>query len=447
MAGTDRGGRLARALWAAALGIGLALGSAQGAFAQTAGLEQLGRWYLAEVGWRDRGTLPSDNELAAPLIAQYNWAYGAIAMGLNVRARGTSSYYAAVALNDNAQLDVLDSFGPVSGPVLWDAGKYHLAAGLPNGQLVVWLCAPGAMPRRVVLTDSYTPGTGFDLAVYPPDPVSRTWESWVISAAYQYSQGDPGLLVESFHGDGSSLDFTSTLGTPGNLVSVQYADYPASAGGSTPYVAFTCERDNQPSPGNNAHTGLLTAWYSSSEGRWVPANFRNTGLYLGNTSLGWGGANGTATVLAAFDESDQSGLYGGLQLLTTSINRHGQVASTAHSACWLPCAPRRDNFCFLDSARLAGPFTVLSDGLDVFFGWRVQAANGGQGLEYYHLRLHQGERAQQGTGTQARFPILGVAAAAHWSSGDPSLYWIQRGNSSGETGGVLYQLVYWAGAK
>ena len=433
------------ALFVALAGAVLTLAPLDCAQAQTTGLDQLGRWYLAQVQWRDRGTLPSDNEFAAPLTAQYNWAYGGIVMGLNVRARGTSSYYATVALNDNAQLDVLDSFGPVIGPAVWDAGKYHMAAGLPNGQLVLWLCAPGAMPHRVVLTDSYTPGTGFDLAVYPPDPISRTWEDWVVSAAYQYSQGDPGLLVESFHGDGRSLDYTSTLGTQGDLVSVQYADYPLQGSGITPYAIFTHKRDNQPTTGNNAHTSLLAAWYSTSEGRWVPAHLRDTGLYLGTTFFGWSGSN--AVALAAFDESDQSGLYGGLQLISTSINRHGQVSSTAPSSCWLPCAPRLSQFCFLESARVASPFTVLSDGLDIFMGWRVQPSGGGEGLEYYHLRLFTGERIQQGTGVSARYPILGVAAAAHWSTGDPSLYWIQRGNDRGEAGGLLYQLVYWAGTQ
>ncbi len=444
MAVVTNGGTWRLACLVALAGISLALALPSGALAQTTGLDQLGRWYLAEVDWSDRGALPSDNELAAPLIAEYNWAYGAIMMGLNVRARGTSSYYAAVALNDNAKLDALDSFGPVSSPALWDAGKYHLAAGLPSGQLVVWLCAPGTQPRRVVLTDSYTAGTGFDLAVYPPDPISTDWSKWVISAAYQYSKGDSGLQVESFHGDGRSLDYTNTLPTPGNLVSVQYMDYPLEDGNITPYVVFSCERDTRPVAGNNSHTGLQAAWYSGAEGRWVPVVLRETGVYLGKTYLA---QSGTAiTALAAFDQTDAGGAYGGLQLISTSANRHGQVASTLHSNCWLPCAPQSNNLCFLQSARVSSPFTVLSDGLDVFFGWRVQPAGGGQGVDYYHLRLFQGERSAQGAANTAHYPVLGVAAAAHWSTGDPSIYWVQRGNDRGEAGGVLYQLVYWAGA-
>jgi hypothetical protein len=427
---------------AAALGIWLALAPSGMARAQTTGLEQLGRWYLAEIGWRSRGTLPADNEIASPLIAQYNWAYGAIVMGLNVRARGTNSYYATIALNDNALLDSLDSVGPLNGTALWDAGKYHLAAGLPNGQLVVWLTVPGASPQRVILSSNYAPGTGFDLAVYPPEPLTAKWEDWVITAAYQYNQDTPGLQAESFNGRGESRDYTTTLPTPGSLVSVQYADYPRD-GGWTPYVVFTCLRDKQAVSGNNAHTSVQAAWYDSAQGNWIPANFRNTGLYLGNCYLGW--KNGSAFALTAFDESDQFSIYGGLQLLTSSINRHGQVATSANSSCWLPTAPVAANFSYLDSARVASPFTVLSDGLDVFLGWRVKPAKGGDGVEYYNLKLFQGERVQQNNVDVAKYPVQGVAAAAHWSTGDPSLYWVQRGSANGISGGVLYQLVYWAG--
>jgi hypothetical protein len=441
MAGKVGGGKVIALLLGTALWLAVAPGAAQ---AQTAGLEQLGRWYLAELNWRNRGTLPADNEAAAPLVAQYNWAYGAITMGLNIRARGTNSYYAAIAINDNASLDYLDSVGPANGPALWRAGKYFLAAGLPNGQLVVWLTAPGASPRRIVLTNSYTGGTGFDVAVYPPDPLGTDWAKWFISAAYQNSDSSRGLVVESFTGAGTSQGITSTLQTPGNLVDVRYLDFPlADKSSYTAYTVFTYERDNQPVPGNNTHTGIQAAWYNMSQNQWAPTSFRDTGLYLGNCYLGW--KNSAVCALVAFDQSEGASLYGGLQLLNCSANRLNQVATSAAGSCWLPVAPVRNNFYFLESARVASPFTVLSDGQDIYLGWQVQSNRGGNQLEYFHLCLYRGDRQTQGNTELALYPIQGVAAAAHWSTGDPSLYWVQRGSNRGASGGVLYQLVYWAG--
>ena len=175
------------------------------AAAQVGGLDQPGNWEYREVYWRDSGGLPVDREFSGPLAAQYNWAYGMTVLGVNVRGVGSTDYYAAVALYNSGYLDVLSVIGPLPLPVTWDSGPFHMAAGLPDGRLIVWLTAPGELPRELQFSNSYQPNTGFDVTVYTPAQANTKWAEWWITGVYQISGGDQSVAVENQDGNGSLI--------------------------------------------------------------------------------------------------------------------------------------------------------------------------------------------------------------------------------------------------
>jgi len=64
-----------------------------------------------------------------------------------------------------------------------------------------------------------------------------------------------------------------------------------------------------------------------------------------------------------------------------------------------------------------------------------------RGLQLSSVRLHYGARLAGGSGNAAFYPILGLAAAAHWRSGNPEIYWVQLGSDHAD-GGQLFSLSY-----
>jgi hypothetical protein len=70
-----------------------------------------------------------------------------------------------------------------------------------------------------------------------------------------------------------------------------------------------------------------------------------------------------------------------------------------------------------------------------------QSGRIGSELGFSFFRLFQGESRQDAGGVVPQYPMLGVAATSHWSSGDPEVFWVQKG-SQNHGGGQLYRMQY-----
>ena len=409
---------------------------AAAAKAQVAGLDQLADWYMGEVTWHSSAGLPVNTEFVGPLTAAYNWAFGATVLGVNVRIVGTSEYYCAIATLQNGVLDTLDTAGPFNAPARWDSGPYHIAAGTADGVLTCWLTAPRQYPQRLQFTTFYEPDTAFDFAVYPPQPVDATWANWWVTGVYQYSVFSPQLVVASMDAAGQPRGGLQALNLDGDLRSVAYMDYPVGAG-SIPYAVFTTLYDRDLELGNNDHLRSTGAWFSASRG-WYTGTLRQAGLYNGQVFL----AGGEQPLgLLGYDESDSYNLSSSLTLITPNVQQGASVTTHIGPNCYLPVTVSTANCCFFSSARSNYPLVAYSDGTDIGLGFYVPPQSRSNRLEYYFMLANQGEQASFDGQWQAVYPVQAVAATAHWSTGNPELYWVQHG-SRNNTLGALFHLYY-----
>lgn len=406
------------------------------ASAQTAGLDQLQDWNIEQVQWRSEAGLPGDNEFTGPITAAYNWAYGATILGLNVHAVGSKDYYAAFAVLQNGVLDSLDVAGPLTGPVQWDSGPYHLAAGLPDGRIIIWLTAPREYPQLLTYTIYYEPGTAFDFAVYPPNPVDATWTNWWVTGAYQYSVFEPSLVVATINGAGQQSVGLSALNLSGDLKSLAYMDYPV-ASGTFPYVAYTTVLDPSLEMGGNEHLQASGAWFSQTNG-WYRSDLRDAGLYNGDVLLMT--AQSPLGILV-YDESDRYSISSSLLQFAPTSPDGAQLQTNLGLSCYVPVVVKGANCCLFGSVRSAFPLVAFSEGTDVYLGYYLETEARTSQLNYYFPLLYQGDQVDAGGQPAAAYPIFAMAASAHWSTGNPEIFWVQRGSRNNNYN-ALYRLAY-----
>jgi len=408
---------------------------------RTAGLDDLSNWYLNPVVWRGAAGLPVDIEFMPPLVAQYNWAYGATVLGVNVRSVGGQDYYAVLATYTDGALDSMSVFGPVSGAARWHSGPYHLAAGLPDGRIVLWLTAPREYPRQLVVANDYAAGTEFSVAVYTPGPVTAAWDTWSFTCAYQnsYLQQGPALFAIRQTGNGDTLSGFPALNLPGDIRGVSYYDYPVP-GSALAYVVLDVVRDQNMERGNNAHTTAMCAHFEPDRG-WIAQTLHHTGLFGGQLVLY---VSGGATYIAlTWDESSEYGISSALELISTQPQGSISVQTTVLGSTYFPVIPDIEGVCLLPAARSSHPLAILSDRRDIWLGYFVPGPRySEQELEYNFFKLYEGEVVTRPDGlAAAAYPVIGVAATAHWSTGNPEVFWVQQGSDQ-HAGGQLFCLAY-----
>ncbi len=398
--------------------------------AREAQLSDISYWRSTQLAWHDGGGLPVDCEFTAPLCAQYNWAYGATVLGITAHSAYSGNYYAVLGVYNNGMLDALDQAGPVGNMPLFHAGQYHLAAALPDGRVYIWLTAPGASPHKLMLVNDAIPGTPIACLVYPPDPVSADWKEWWITLAYCLNDNGPQLQIESFKGTGTSTGYMTGLALPSSLNAVALKD-----GGSQPpqllySVVDTPAQGNQP-----VLAGVYLTAYAGNG--WHTTRYMDSGSR--GAVLHPGVAGSWNSVIAAMDP-DSSNLLLRRMTYATSDNAM-QPMLGGFDYIQIPFMQRR---CFLfESVLNPLPLLAYSDGTDLLLAW-WQAAPGraGSALGYASLKLINGDNFPGG---DPEYPVLAVAAAAHWSSGNPEVYWVQQG-SPGNNTGQLFRVAYLPGS-
>lgn len=426
-----------RDLWPATLAmLFICLSLASPASAQTAELTILSDWSLDEVTWADRGGLPVDSEFVAPLAAHYNMSYGAILVGVNVRTGGTA-YYAAVASYQDRRLSVLDSLGPFERPVRWHAGPYHAAASLPSDELVVWLAIPGEYPQRVHLDLPYSQ---FACLVFPPPrllPGHARWAEWtIIIASEDVSLAEPGsgasaLTVELYDGFGRFLEGLPVIDLLEPLEAVAYSDYPLGEG-VLPYVLY-CTAVN-----------TASAYFDYGAGRWYEGWLAGASMYDAYPYLDVDSTPPLGLVLF-HDDSDPLGNAMLQQLDISAPDEHyintrwGVDTSLGQDFALEDCV-------FIRTTRSRYPLLVATDGWDIMLAYHTPPpAQATRELNFHTILLHRGERRATGGSEVASYPVLGIAGASHWSSGDPTLFWVQLGGRD-HPGGQLWSLEYAPGS-
>lgn len=422
-----------RDMWQAALAVLLiSMSLAPVASAQISELTVLNDWNMSEVTWADRGGLPVDCEFVAPLAAHYNMSYGAIALGVNVRS-GSTAYYAAMASYQDGRLDVLDSLGPFAHPVRWNVGPFHAAASLPTDELVVWLAVPGEYPQRVHLDLPYSQ---FACLVYPAPrqlPGDPRWAEWTIITASEdeslaeSGSGTSALTIELYDGLGRFLEGLPVIDLLEPLEAVAYVDYPLGEG-VLPYVLY-CTASN-----------IACAYFDYGTGRWYENWLAGASLYDVYPYLDSDSAPLMGLVLF-HDDNDSLGnaILQQLDIAAPSdsyINtRWGVDTSLGQDYALEDCV-------FISTTRSNYPLLTATDGGDIIFAYHsTPAAQATAELTYNTALLHRGERRVAGGSEVASYPIMGVAGAAHWSSGDPTVFWVQLGGRD-HPGGQLWSLEY-----
>jgi hypothetical protein len=390
--------------------------------AQTASLAERSDWYVGEVTWHSSRGLPASTEFIAPLRASYNWAYGATVLGLNVRVWQGTDCYAAVAWLKDGLLECIGSEGPLSDPAQWDCGPYHAAAALPDGRLVVWLMAPGEYPHAFLFSTSLEPGSAIDCEVYPPDPPSADWAAWRVVAAFQLSNPDPVLIVETQDGNGLSYGYYNALRLPGDLRSLSYTGYP-TAHGAIPTVLYTAAY--KVTGTTRSYTVLRTssAWFDTVGRRWYATTLDSSGL--NSPATGFSSGSDVYGMFGPFTAQQDANPY--LRLVTYSLTTAGASQPQLGRSCQLPGAGEMNSLCLLDSARSSLPLACFSDGKDIWLGWYRRDAAQGVELPYDFLKLQEGEQRSVDGEWLTAYPVEALAGAAHWNTGNPELFWIQQG--------------------
>lgn len=395
-----------------------------GAAERTAGLVELRDWTLSELTWRDRAGLPSESTFTGPLAAYYNMAFGATVLGVNLLAGG-NEYYAACVSCSGDQLKALAYLGPLRQPVQWRAGPYFLAAGLGDGRLVVWLTAPREYPRLVTVSSRYEPNTPFACRVAPPEPPSAEWERWTATAAYLEGGLQAGLVVATVDGNGRALETLPALEVYEPLDDVVYA-------------ALAVGERRMPAVLLADAEGLYWASYGEPQG-WRGQPLAGSGisdvqLYLGATAA-------PPYALAWFDEEDY---HGGRRIQRIDLDSGGGQGPGVRwgPAGVLPRGLEPLRLATVDSTRSAWPLLAVASTADIHLFYRSAAADPRlRQLQLSSVQLHSGDRLAAAGDSPAAYPILAVAAAAHWQSGDPEVYWVQFGSLDAD-GGQLYRLAY-----
>lgn len=413
----------------------VALLAVQAAQAQLQPLSLLADWRLDRLDWHDTGGLPVNAEFVSPMTACYNWAWGEVALGLNVQAG--QSYYAVVAIVNGNSLDALSVAGPYTRTVAWNAGPYHVAAVLPDGRLSLWLTAPGQYPRQVILATGLAAGTPLAVTATPPAPPSQP--DWRISAAYQDDQGGRVLQLATFNGAGKALTYTPSLRLPDELLSLSYGEYSVggAAGPAVPSVLFVAAAPEPSKTDNNSASSVYIASCTSQRG-WVLSWLRAAGINGGAPFLGSAGTSPNAMI--ALDEWANAQGYGVLQALPASLMSDGTVSIPLlgpRDEISAPVDP--DTFAWVASARSVNPLSAYSDGRYLYIGELTGRGRAGNELGYQFFNLYDANAQARPSDTYA---ITALGATAHWSTGNPQLFFLQDGTAADPATTTLFRLAY-----
>ena len=392
--------------------------------AQTPRLDDSLNWRSEPVVWGKVSVISDSANVLAPITAHYNMAYGATVLGLNVREGGTA-YYAVIANYHDGQLDVLDTIGPLDAPVEWHSGSYHLAAGLPDGRLVAFLTVPGKYPTQVTLSRQYAARTPFFCVVRPSEPLSDLWESWSITTAYQLDLAEPELEIKTFDGRGRVLDAAPSIDLWHRLHSVVYFDCPIP-NGSIPTLGCVTGR------------GVFAAWHEYGRGWHID---KLAGEQLGNCRLGIAPQGSKPAFEALYlDDTDP---FGSLQLQRITLNySEDSIAFRWGRSGSLPENYDIRSHTFINSGLSPQPLLAYATDADIYLAWLDSAAGTREReLPLRTARLHFGERLTGTSSNTPAYPILGLAGAAHWASGNPEVFWVQLG-SLHSGGGQVFRLAY-----
>jgi hypothetical protein len=407
------------------LGLALAGFPVLPATAQSAQLYQVTDWRSEELTWRNDGGLPVNSEFSAPIAVQYNWAYGATALGLTTHHVGSADYYAVLALYTKRTLDAQDVLGPFSSPPQYSSGRYSLAVSTPDRLVYVWLTAPGADPRRVLLANDAVPGAPIACLAQPPDPPSAQWAKWRITRAYAYS--DIGTQLEQLllDGTGKLLDAAPGINLPGALNAVALA--PVSAG--WPQVMFAAYDPRADSGGSTA--GVYLA--AQAPRGWAIARLTDAASHGAVFPASLAGGQGTAIVV-----SDMSSAGAFLQQIQLADPTGGGLSQLGPYDYFIQAFSQR-RYNLFESVLSALPLLALTDGAGIWLAWQSQSPGRAPGLPgYTYAQLYAGSVVEE---NQPAFPILTVAGTAHWNTGHPELYWVQQGSPDNGTG-QLFRLAY-----
>lgn len=393
---------------------------------QSAPLYQLTSWRSEKLTWSDNGGLPVDSEFSAPIVAHYNWAYGATMLGLTAHRVGGADYYAVMALVVKHTLNAQDVIGPFQSQPQYSAGRYSLAVATPDHLVYVWLTAPGADPQRVILASDAAPNAPIACLVQPPDPLSTKWEQWRITLAYAHSDTGTQLQVFVFNGTGKLLDTAPSINLPSPLNAV--ALHPVI--NDWPQVMFATY--DPPSSSGQSLVGVYLAQQSTKG--WVIARLvdaGNSGAIFPPPSLP--GNQGTAIVIG--DTTTRGAFLQQLQLADPIGGGLSQLGTYSYFS--QPFSQRHYNL--FQSALSALPLLAFTDGADILVAWQSQSRGRAPGLPgYAFIQLLTGEVTDP---DQPLYPIIALAGAAHWSTGNPELYWVQQGSQDNGTG-QLFRIAY-----
>lgn len=407
-------------------------------------LELPGNWFGDRVDWRVSLGLPTDSEFTAPLVAQYNWAYGSTVLGVNVREFGTHRYFATVAGFSDGRLDIYDSVGPLGRAAVYKAGPYHVSAGLDDGRVLCWLTAPGEFPRSLVLVNNYLPTSGFDVVVEPPDPPGSNWEDWTVVLSYQANVAGNNIVTVVLNGNGELLYDLPGLEMDGVVRELEYARRPLP-GLDMPYLLMVVEY------GDSGSGGILrkatgTAWFDPDQG-WFTQGIRATGRSNSSVYLDADTAGG-ALAMMAWDASDEYQNTSYIERLHLRLGSSGQVLTDTGLPNLVNRFTTNVNWCFGKTVANRFPYVLFSDGTDVLFGYNAsRRGEQGRDVGYKTFVLVRGQLAGDEYGNEGPlYPVEGVAMSTHWNTGDPLVFFIQQG-SADYAGGQLYHLQYISPAK
>jgi hypothetical protein len=388
-------------------------------------------WRTQQLRWHDNGGLPVDSEFGSPLVAQYNYAYGATVLGITAHRTGGEDYYAVIAVYDGTALTAMDVLGPLTAPPQFSIGRYHLAVAQPDGRVFIWLTAPGAEPKRLHLTDDAVPDAPLSCLALPPDPPSAKWEDWRIFLGYCMDTNPPYLELVYYRDAAEQTQTIFGLSLPSVLdaISLVGSDF------GSPHVLFSVV-DTAATNRSNAQVGV----YLSSPGSsgWYTQRIAGAGNLGAVLHPGVTGDWETAIVL---EDTSSAGFW--FQQIKFATLATGMQAAMGGAEYFSTPFEERCISLF-ESKRSELPMLAYGDDADVSLVWReAQPGRAGSSLGISSLLLHQGETDTQGSSV---YPIQAVAGTAHWSTGNPEIYWVQQGSIDNDTG-QLFRIAFMPSAK
>ena len=402
-------------------------------------LELAGNWFSSRVEWRTSIGLPIDTEFSRPLVAEYNWAYGSTILGINNREFNSRRYYVAIAGYKDQRLDIYDSIGPMPQAAQLSSGPYHISAGLPDGRIICWLTLPGEFPIQLRLAERYLPGSGFDVIVEPPQPISSNLADWTVLVCYQANVAGNSVATEVLDGEGRLIYDLPGLEMEGVVRQLEYTRHPVH-GVDMPWLLASVEY------GDSAAGGVLrkavgSAWYVPND-QWFKQAIRTTGR--NNTSIYLDDdAAGGAVALMAWDGSDDNRNEGYIERLHMRVGNSRQIITDRGLPVLFNRYTATHNWCFKRTSANRYPYVLFSDGTDLLFGYNAsRRGDEGEDVGYKTFVLQEGQQITDDYGNSGPlYPIEGVAMSTHWSSGSPHVFYIQNGSIDHE-GGQLFQLEY-----